>query len=100
MMPLPYRWLTSLMLRYNGSSLLIDCGEGTQIAIKEAGLSFKTDRYSLRDTFSRGSYQRSSGASSDDGKCGENSTVMTTGPKGLNMCRDEHLLDNCTGTSV
>lgn len=40
MMPLPYRWLTSLMLRYNGSSLLIDCGEGTQIAIKEQGLSF------------------------------------------------------------
>lgn len=39
-MPLPYRWLTSLMLRYNGSSLLIDCGEGTQIAIKEKGLSF------------------------------------------------------------
>lgn len=41
MMPLPHRWLTSLMLRYNGSSLLIDCGEGTQIAIKEAGLGFK-----------------------------------------------------------
>lgn len=41
MMPLPYRWLTSLMLRYNGSSLLIDCGEGTQIAIKEKGWSFK-----------------------------------------------------------
>lgn len=41
MMPLPHRWLTSLMLRYNGSSLLIDCGEGTQIAIKEAGLTFK-----------------------------------------------------------
>lgn len=40
MMPLPYRWLTSMMLRYNGSSLLVDCGEGTQIAIKEAGLSF------------------------------------------------------------
>ena len=41
MMPLPYRWLTSMLLRYNGSSLLVDCGEGTQIAIKEAGLSFK-----------------------------------------------------------
>lgn len=40
-MPLPYRWLTSLMLRYNGSSILIDCGEGTQIAIKEKGWSFK-----------------------------------------------------------
>ncbi len=41
MMPLPYRWLTALMVRYNGSSMLIDCGEGTQIAIKEKGWSFK-----------------------------------------------------------
>lgn len=41
MMPLPKRWLTSLMTRYNGSSLLIDCGEGTQIAIKNKGWSFK-----------------------------------------------------------
>ncbi len=41
MMPLPYRWLTSLMARYNGSSILIDCGEGTQIAMKEKGWSPK-----------------------------------------------------------
>lgn len=41
MMPLPYRWLTSLMTRYNGSSLMIDCGEGTQIAVKEKGWSPK-----------------------------------------------------------
>ena len=41
MMPLPNRWLTALMLRYNGSSLLIDCGEGPQIAMKEAGMNFK-----------------------------------------------------------
>lgn len=41
MMPLPYRWLTSLMLRYNGKSILIDCGEGTQVALKEKGWSPK-----------------------------------------------------------
>ena len=41
MQPLPYRWLTSMMARCDGSSLLIDCGEGTQIAIKEKGWSFK-----------------------------------------------------------
>lgn len=41
MMPLPRRWLTALMTRYNGSNLLIDCGEGTQVAIKEKGWSFK-----------------------------------------------------------
>ena len=39
MMPLPYRWLTALMLRYNGQSILIDCGEGTQIALREKGWS-------------------------------------------------------------
>lgn len=38
-MPLPYRWLTSLYMRYNGSCILIDCGEGTQVALKEAGFS-------------------------------------------------------------
>ena len=41
MMPLPYRWLTSLMMRYNGQSILIDCGEGTQVAMKEVGWSPK-----------------------------------------------------------
>ena len=40
-MPLPYRWLTSLMARVNGKSILIDCGEGTQIAMKEKGWSPK-----------------------------------------------------------
>lgn len=41
MMPLPYRWLTAMMARCDGSSLLIDCGEGTQIALKEKGWSPK-----------------------------------------------------------
>lgn len=40
MMPLPNRKLTSLMTRLNGSSVLIDCGEGTQVSIKEKGWSF------------------------------------------------------------
>ena len=39
MMPLPRRALTALMTRYNGSSLLIDCGEGTQVSIREKGWS-------------------------------------------------------------
>ena len=41
MMPLPYRWLTSLMVRYNGMNILIDAGEGTQIAMKKKGWSPK-----------------------------------------------------------
>ena len=41
MMPLPYRWLTAMMASYNGSAVLIDCGEGTQLALKEKGWSPK-----------------------------------------------------------
>ena len=41
MMPLPYRWLTAMMARCDGVSLLIDCGEGTQIALKKKGWSPK-----------------------------------------------------------
>jgi len=42
MMPLPKRHLTSMMARFNGSNILIDCGEGTQIAIRKKGWSFKS----------------------------------------------------------
>lgn len=40
-MPLPNRYLTALMARYNGSNILIDCGEGTQVALKKKGWSPK-----------------------------------------------------------
>ena len=39
MMPLPNRFLTSLFVRFNGHGLLIDCGEGTQVAMRKAGCS-------------------------------------------------------------
>lgn len=42
MMPLPNRWLTSLLIRYNGRMVLIDCGEGTQIPLKMAEWGFRT----------------------------------------------------------
>lgn len=42
MAPLPKRHLASMMLRYNGNNILFDCGEATQIAIKEKGWSFKS----------------------------------------------------------
>ena len=39
MMPLPKRFLTSMMARINGQSILVDCGEGTQIALRKKGWS-------------------------------------------------------------
>ncbi len=42
MMPLPDRRLTSMLIRQNGKMILVDCGEGTQIGIKELGWGFKS----------------------------------------------------------
>ncbi len=42
MMPLRDRALASLIVSWNGHSALIDCGEGTQVQIRSAGLSFKS----------------------------------------------------------
>ncbi len=41
MYPLPERALTSLYVRTGGKALLIDCGEGTQMEIRRAGLRFR-----------------------------------------------------------
>jgi len=41
MMPLPERWLTSMMIRYNGKMIMVDCGEGNQIQIRRCGWGFK-----------------------------------------------------------
>lgn len=41
MMPLPNRFLTSMLARINGVSILVDCGEATQIALRKSSLSPK-----------------------------------------------------------
>lgn len=42
MMPLPNRWLTACLVRYEGHVILIDCGEGTQITMRRTNWSFKS----------------------------------------------------------
>ncbi|WMJ76313.1 MULTISPECIES: ribonuclease Z [unclassified Sedimentibacter] len=39
MIPLPDRFLSSCLIEYNGKSILIDCGEGTQISLHKGRLS-------------------------------------------------------------
>ncbi len=41
MMPLPGRWLSSTLIRSNGSLILFDCGEGTQIAMRQFHWGFR-----------------------------------------------------------
>lgn len=41
MMPLPYRHLTSVLLRRDGDLFLFDCGEGTQVSLRRLNLKWK-----------------------------------------------------------
>ena len=41
MMPLPNRWLSSVLVRHQGRLLLFDCGEGTQISLRALGWGLK-----------------------------------------------------------
>jgi len=41
MMPMPYRLLTSLLLRHQGGLYMFDAGEGTQINLKKSGFGIK-----------------------------------------------------------
>ena len=99
MMPLPHRWLTASLMRYNGSSLLIDCGEGTQIAIKEKGWTFKPIDVICFYTLSCGSYQRTAGIASFHGQCRADRTSDYDWTKGIRAC-SRGTSDDCTGTAV
>ncbi|MEM5948087.1 ribonuclease Z [Spirochaetia bacterium 38H-sp] len=41
MMPLPHRFLTSMLLRREGDLFLFDCGEGTQVSLRALNLRWK-----------------------------------------------------------
>ena len=83
MMPLPHRWLTSLMARYNGSNILIDCGEGTQIALKEQGWSPKPIDVICFTHFHADHISGLPGMLLTMGNADRTEPVVLIGPKGL-----------------
>lgn len=41
-MPMPNRFLSSVLINYKGRKILIDCGEGTQVSMRILGSGFKS----------------------------------------------------------
>ena len=83
MMPLPRRWVTSLLVRYNGASLLVDCGEGTQIALREKGWSFKPVNTILLTHFHADHIAGLPGFFLTMGNSDRTEPVTVIGPRGL-----------------
>ncbi len=83
MMPLPRRWLTALMLKYNGHGILIDAGEGTQVAMRCAGLSFHDIDVILITHFHGDHISGLPGLLLSMGNAERTEPVTIVGPKGL-----------------
>lgn len=82
-MPLPNRWLTSLCARYNGTNILIDCGEGTQIALREQGWSPKPIGIICITHFHADHISGFPGMLLDIGNSERTEPLTIIGPKGL-----------------
>ena len=86
--PLPRRWLTSCFLRANGKCVLIDCGEGTQIALNSHKLSFKSINTILFTHYHADHTSGLPGLLLSMAKSDRTEPITIYGPKGL-----EELLD-------
>ncbi|MBE7050940.1 MAG: ribonuclease Z [Ruminococcaceae bacterium] len=81
-MPLKNRWLSSALFRYNGSCILMDCGEGTQIALKSAAFTFKPIDVICITHFHADHISGLPGMLLSMGNEGRTAPVLIIGPKG------------------
>ncbi len=83
MMPLKNRWLTCCYMEYNGKSILIDCGEGTQIALSEADCKLSKLETLLITHFHADHISGLPGLLLSLGNYSKNTPLKIYGPKGI-----------------
>ena len=81
--PKPDRWLTSAHFRYGGECVVIDCGEGTQLAMKEAGFVAGKVALILLTHFHADHVSGLPGLLLSMGNEGHTEPLLICGPKGV-----------------
>lgn len=84
-MPLPDRWLTCCWMEYQGKGLLIDCGEGTQIALRAAGCRFSRMELLLLTHYHADHVAGLPGLLLSLGNMGRQEPLTIAGPPGLRL---------------
>lgn len=82
-MPMPNRALTALLVRHDGHSLLVDCGEGTQMRIREKKWSMKSIDALLFTHFHADHISGLPGFLLSVGKDGRTDDLVIIGPPGI-----------------
>jgi len=83
MLPLEYRWTASCWLECQGTAILIDCGEGTQIALKKANCSLRQLKIILLTHFHGDHVAGMPGFLMTLGNRGRTDPLIIAGPVGL-----------------
>jgi len=83
MIPLYNRYLTAMLARYNGHMLLIDCGEGTQVTMRELGWGFVGLDFILITHFHADHISGIPGLLLSLSNYGKTKTLTIVGPQGV-----------------
>jgi len=83
MIPLDNRFLTAMLARYNGSMLLIDCGEGTQVTMRKLGWGFVNLDYICFTHFHADHIAGLPGLLLSLSNYGRTKPITIVGPKGI-----------------
>lgn len=82
MLPLHNRYLTAMLARCNGRMLLIDCGEGTQVTMRELGWGFNNLDYILLTHLHADHVSGLPGLLLSLGNYGRSEAITIVGPNG------------------
>ncbi|GFN35156.1 ribonuclease Z [Tepidimicrobium xylanilyticum] len=82
-MPIPERFLSSLLIKYKGSKILVDCGEGTQVSLRLLKWGFKSIDMILITHWHGDHILGLPGLLTTIGNSGRRAPMMIIGPQGI-----------------